>query len=144
MAAGMARLAVEPENLARFVSMLELELGQELAFAVERGKITANAGAGSVPLDIGFIQHGLIATIAENSLDTGLGDARSQPNKAILVTLSMADVGQGDIGCEILVGRSSRMGLFFAEVRVLCPDAEILGSEAFTATVDGLALAINR
>ena len=144
MAAGMARLAVEPEKLARFVSVIELELGHELAFAVERGKIAANARAGSAPLDMGFIERGLAATVTQDSLDATLGDARSQLSKAIIETLAMAGVGQGDIGRVILVGGSSLMGFVSAEVSALCPDAEILRSEAFTAVVDGLALAINR
>ncbi|MBT6313888.1 MAG: Hsp70 family protein [Alphaproteobacteria bacterium] len=144
MAAGMARLAVEPEKLARFVSVLELELGHELAFAVERGKIAANAGAGSAALDMGFIERGLKATITQDSLNATLGDARSQLSKAIIETLAMAGVRQGDIGRVILVGGSSLMGFVSAEVSALCPDAKILRSEAFTAVVDGLALAINR
>ena len=93
---------------------------------------------------MGFIERGLAATVTQDSLDATLGDARSQLSKAIIETLAMAGVGQGDIGRVILVGGSSLMGFVSAEVSALCPDAEILRSEAFTAVVDGLALAINR
>ena len=51
------------------------------------------------------------------------------------------DVRPDDIGRVILVGGSSLMGFVTAEARALCPTAEILQSEAFTAVVDGLALA---
>jgi hypothetical chaperone protein len=45
LAAEMARLAHQPEKLSRLAKVLEDELGHDLAFAVERGKIAANGGA---------------------------------------------------------------------------------------------------
>ena len=44
-AALMARLATDPARMRRLVRVLEEELGHELAFAVERGKIAANEDA---------------------------------------------------------------------------------------------------
>ena len=44
-AALMARLATDPARMERLVRVLEEELGHELAFAVERGKIAANEDA---------------------------------------------------------------------------------------------------
>ena len=59
-------------------------------------------------------------------------------------TLAMAGVAPGQVGSVILVGGSSLMGLVAEEALRLCPAAQLLRSEAFTAVVDGLALAAAR
>jgi len=46
----MLGLAQSPDRLGRLASVLEHELGHELAFAVERGKIAANSGATDVAI----------------------------------------------------------------------------------------------
>ena len=56
-------------------------------------------------------------------------------------TLARAGLSAGDVNAAVLVGGSSLMGLVEAEVRALLPGARIDRSEAFTAVVDGLALA---
>jgi hypothetical chaperone protein len=53
----------------------------------------------------------------------------------------MAGVDRAKVGRIVLVGGSSLMRFVSAEMQALCPNAEILRSEAFTAVVDGLALA---
>jgi len=58
LAKDLAQYAVEPEKYARLVSVLGDELGHDIAFAVEAGKIGANnSGTGAV--DLGVIEHGL-------------------------------------------------------------------------------------
>jgi hypothetical protein len=61
--------------------------------------------------------------------------------KAAGETLAMAGVGADQIGTVILVGGSSLMGLVAEEAQALCPKASVQSSDAFTAVVDGLALA---
>ena len=56
-------------------------------------------------------------------------------------TLAMAGVAPGEIASVVLVGGSSLMTMVSAEARGVCPEAELYRSEAFTAVVDGLALA---
>ena len=140
-AAAMARVAVDPEAIQRLVAVLELQLGHELAFAVERGKIEANAGVEAGAVQMGFIEKGLAQAVTSDSLEAALTEKRQLLKDAMIETLSMADVRPDDIGRVILVGGSSLMGFVTAEARALCPTAEILQSEAFTAVVDGLALA---
>ncbi len=140
MAADMVRLAVDPLRMGRFAEVLEEELGHELAFAVERGKIAANeAGAGGI--DMGFVEPGLSAAVTAAGLNAALAASRADLGAAAAETLRLAGLGPDRIGRIILVGGSSLMGLVSDEMRALCPAADILRSEAFTAVVDGLALA---
>ncbi len=141
MVSDMARMAVERETLARFVSVLELELGHELAFAVERGKIAANGDGGAGQIQMGFIEKGLSEPVTRRDLDVALADNRAQLRRAAADTLALAGVAPERIGRIILVGGSSLMQFVSDEVRDLCPRAQLLRSEAFTAVVDGLALA---
>lgn len=141
MVADMVRHAVERQKMARFATVLEMELGHELAFAVERGKIAANGGAAAGRIDMGVIETGLAATVTPGSLDAALAEHRPQLRAAAAETLAMAGVAPQEVGRVILVGGSSLMRIVSEEASALCPGAEVLRSEAFTAVVDGLALA---
>lgn len=142
-AADMARLAVEPERMGRLAAVLEHELGHELAFAVERGKIAANAGA-EAGIGMGFIERGLAAAVTPASLDEALRGYGAELRAAAEETLARAGLGPERIGSVILVGGSSLMRLVSEMARDLCPGATVYRSEAFTAVVDGLALATAR
>ena len=141
MVADMVRLAVEPGKMSRFATVLEMELGHELAFAVERGKIAANKGAAAGAIDMGMIEPGLAEPVTPDSLNAALAEYRVQLRDAAAETLALAGIGASQVGRVILVGGSSLMRVVSEEAGALCPGAEILRSEAFTAVVDGLALA---
>ncbi|MEM1047808.1 MAG: Hsp70 family protein [Pseudomonadota bacterium] len=144
MVSEMARLAIDSRTMSRFVTVLEFELGHELAFAVERAKIAANAGGQAGRIEMGFIEPGLHETVTPEDLDTVLADHRIRMRDAAIETLTAGGIDRGDVGRVILVGGSSLMHIVSDEMRALCPSAEILYSEAFTAVVDGLALATRR
>ncbi|MCO6383087.1 Hsp70 family protein [Oceanicola sp. 502str15] len=138
--AQMLKLAEAPEVLGRLAKVLEDELGHELAFAVERGKIAANdAGAGRIGM--GFVSPGLAAELTAARMDGVLDAARESIGGAVREVLVRAGVGPGDVARVILVGGSSLMGFVGREAAAVCGGAEVLRSEAFTAVVDGLALA---
>ncbi|WP_375263802.1 Hsp70 family protein [Palleronia sp.] len=140
----MVRLAVEPKRMERLSAVLTLELGHELAFAVEAGKISANgdAGAGRIAMDV--VEPGLGVPLSSADLDAVLDDARAQLGEAAGRTLAAAGAAPGDIARIVLVGGSSLMGFVESEMRALCPDATSIRANAFTAVVDGLALAAQR
>ena len=140
LVAGMLRDAVTPETIARLHKVMVEELGHELAFAVERGKIAANGHAAAC-IDMGFIERGLAAPIDDGSLSRALAPFAARLHEAMEHTLTLADVAPPQIGTAIMVGGSSLMGLVADQVGRLCPSARIARSEAFTAVVDGLALA---
>ena len=143
MAADMARMADDRRAMDRLVTVLDEELGHELAFAVERGKIAAN-GSDDGRIAMGFIEPGLAQPLTPQALDAALRDCRADLYQAAAQTLRMAGVAPNDVGSVILVGGSSLMGFVAEEALRLCPAAQLLRSEAFTAVVDGLALAAAR
>lgn len=144
MVADMAWLAVDHRQMARFVTVLEMELGHELAFAVERGKIEANTGRDAGGINMGFVEQGLTKTVTPDCLNAVLSDNRDQLRQAAVETLDLAAVSHDQIARVILVGGSSLMRFVSDEVAALCPQADIVYSDAFTAVVDGLALATKR
>lgn len=142
LARQMARLAVDPARMDRLVTVLTDELGHDLAFAVERGKIAANKG-GDARIDMGFIQPRLAGPIDGASLQAALRDYRTDLGAAVALTLDRAGLAAQDIGDVVLVGGSSLMGLVTDLVAQNLPAARLHRSEAFTAVGDGLALASN-
>lgn len=140
-AALMARLATDPVRMARLVRVLGDELGHELAFAVERGKIAANAAAPGAQIAMEFIEAGLAAPLSPEALDASLRRFGADLRRAAAETLAMAGLGAGDVRSVVLVGGSSLMRLVTDMTRELLPGATPWRSDAFTAVVDGLALA---
>jgi len=141
MVADMLRMAVDERSMGRLQIVLEEELGHELAFAVEAGKIQANTGANAGQIAMGFIAPKLSRPVSPDSLNAALAPYRVQLFEAAAETLTLAGVTPDQIGRVVLVGGSSLMRVVSEEAARLCPQAEILRSEAFTAVVDGLALA---
>ncbi|KAJ54825.1 molecular chaperone DnaK [Actibacterium mucosum KCTC 23349] len=143
LAEDMHRMALEPQKLARFAEVIEMELGHELAFAVERGKIAANGGAdGHIRME--FIEPDLKVPLSPDAMQKTLQGNRHALGDAAAETLRKGGVDADQVGRVILVGGSSLMGFVSDEMSALCPNAELLRSEAFTAVVDGLALATAR
>lgn len=138
--AEMEQLAVAPGQIARLAEVLEEELGHQLAFAVEGGKIAANSDQSGV-IDMRFIERGLEAPIDSASMTAALDRFRAELAAAAAETLRLADVTATDVATIVLVGGSSLMNIVRSEMTELCPNADLAFSEAFTAVVDGLALA---
>ncbi|MAM60507.1 Hsp70 family protein [Maritimibacter sp. UBA3975] len=139
-----AKHAVEPNLITRLQTVIEEELGHDIAFAVERGKIAANGRAGEGRVALGLVEPGLHAGISRLSMDAALAAQTETLTRAIRDTLTQATVAPGDVSRVVLVGGSSLMSLVEAAARETCPTATLERSEAFTAVVDGLALAIDR
>ena len=140
-AVDLLRHSVEPRSFARLVKVLERQLGHELAFAVEAGKITANVDETASWIDMGFIETALSAPISAGSLSRALERFRADLREAMLETLSLSGTPPVAVNSIILVGGSSLMSMIGTEARTVCPNADLHRSDAFTAVVDGLALA---
>ena len=144
MVAEMVRLAQEPEKLSRLATVLEDELGHDLAFATERGKIAANGGQDDPRIMLDMIQRGLSAPLTPQDLDDSLSRHGDQLSEGAQVTLGMAGLRADQVGQVIYVGGSSLMTMVSDRMRALFPDAQHSFSEVFTAVADGLAIAANR
>ena len=141
LVAGMVRLAVKPRLMRRLATVVRGELGHDLAFAVERGKIAANGGDAAACIDMARIEAGLSVPITAASSDRALARFRISLTEAAQHTCDLAGIAPSQVGTVILVGGSSLMAIIAAGARAQFPAAELHKSEPFTAVVDGLALA---
>ncbi|MEM9145848.1 MAG: Hsp70 family protein [Pseudomonadota bacterium] len=144
MAKEMARLAREPEKLRRLVTVLDQELGHELAFAVERGKIAANDGASHPQILLEEIEPGLAAPLPAEGLASSLATLARGLRTGAEETLRLAGLDPTRIDRVIYVGGSSLMAVVTEEMNRLFPDARHAFTEVFTAVADGLSLAAGR
>lgn len=137
----MVRLATDPVRMGRLVRVLEEELGHELAFAVERGKIAATEDAPAAHIAMEFIESGLAAPLSPDSLHLAMRRFGADLRRAAAETLALAGLRAEEIGSVILVGGSSLIQLVTDMARDLRPGATLKRPQVFTAVVDGLALA---
>jgi hypothetical chaperone protein len=134
-------MAVEPARLSRLVRVLETEVGHDIAFSVERAKIDANRGKADARIWLPMVEPGLSAPIDAASMDAALARYRGDLRDAAARTLQLAGIAPAAVGTVIFVGGSSLMTLVAAEMTALLPHAAQHRADAFTAVVDGLALA---
>lgn len=137
--ADMAKMADAPDLLQRLVTVLEDELGHDIAFAVETGKIAANAGTGQI--DLGEIERALCVEISKSDLTQSLAPFGQDLRACAAETLAHAGVDPARVDRVIYVGGSSLMTLVSETMKDLLPQANHSFSEVFTAVTDGLALA---
>ena len=139
--AEMAQLSHEPEKLNRMAAILEDELGHELAFAVERGKIAANSGDVKSVIDLGLVERGLSAQLPTEALVSVLSEYSQALHRGAQETLVLAGLEAKDVERVIYVGGSSLLTMVSDTMKAQFPDAEHSFTEVFTAVTDGLALA---
>lgn len=144
MAAEMAKLAVEPDKLKRLCEVLTSELGHDLAFLVEQGKIAANAAGQVSTIDLRIIEDGLAAELTPDMMMGALdGFVRTIAGGAS-ETLKLAGLKPGQIDKVVYVGGSSLISQIPDALKQVFPDANHEFSEVFTAVADGLAIASGR
>lgn len=139
--AEMVKLAEKPRLMRRLDRVVRAELGHDLAFAVEAGKIAANSGAEGAVIDMGRIEPGLTAPLSRASLDRVLARHRAFLAEAAGQACAMAGVAPGAVEAVVLVGGSSLMAIVAEMAAEVFPQARLRGNAPFTAVVDGLALA---
>ena len=139
--AQMVKLAVKPRLMRRLATVVQAELGHDLAFAVERGKIGANGGDLAARIDMQRVEAGLSVPITAASSDKALSRFRGALTEAAQHTCDLAGVAADSVRTVILVGGSSLMAIIADQARAQFPGAVLRRSEPFTAVVDGLALA---
>lgn len=139
--ARMAKLAVEPVRFNRLVSVLENELGHDIAFAVERGKILANGEDGQGVIDLGLVEAGLALGLSGHDLSKALIEDAERIGASAAETLEMANVPPEAVERIVLVGGSSLLTTVSQAVQAQMPQARLTYSAAFTAVAHGLAIA---
>lgn len=140
--ARMQKLAVQPNLFARFSEVLEHQLGHDIAFAVERGKIQANdTGRTDARIDLRFVERDLGVALREDGLSASLDAHRQSLHDSAMETLAIAGCTPAQITQVIFVGGSSLMGIVEAAMMAAFPQATREYPDVFTAVVDGLAIA---
>lgn len=140
--ADMAKMADTPKLVSRLATVLEDELGHDVAFAVEAGKIAANSGTGQI--DLHEVEKGLSMALSKSGLTQSLSPYGRDLRACAVETLARAGVEASRVDRVIYVGGSSLMTLVSDTMNELLPDAHHSFTEVFTAVTDGLALAAAR
>jgi hypothetical chaperone protein len=139
------KLGVNPALFKRLHDVLELELGHDIAFAVEAGKIRVNApDAQNAAIDLRVVEKQLWARMSTDDLGSILSAHARTIIAAALDTLAMANVSPEQIGQIVFVGGSSLLLVIERAMVELFPNAVLERTEAFTAVADGLAIAAAR
>lgn len=143
LAESLEKLALKPHPFSRLVTVLEEELGHDIAFAVEAGKIETNTSDQSA-IDLNFIEKDLDAALNRTQLNTSLHRHTVKIADAALATFENTNLPADQVDKVIFVGGSSLMQNIEHAIAPLFPNAELKYSNAFTAIVDGLAIASGR
>ena len=142
MVKNMHHLAVDKPLFARLESVLEHELAHEMAFAVERGKILANKGlSGNSMVALGFVEPGFEIGLSKDDLTRSLSAHAQKIQDCATETLALAGLPASSVDTVIFVGGSSLMSVVEAAMVDIFPSANLKYADAFTAIVDGLAIA---
>jgi len=139
----LAKYAVQPDLLNRLVRVLEDELGHDIAFAVEAGKIAANDMAATAPPEIvlDILERGLRVPLPPAMMAATLTEMARSIAQVASDLVAQADLAPKDVSKLIFVGGSSLMGVIDVAMRGAFPEAELHRGAAMTAIVDGLAMA---
>ncbi len=141
LAAEMVRLAHQPDKLGRLAKVLEDELGHDVSFAVERGKIAANGGAATAGILLDRIAPGLAIPLSADALTESLARHAEALALGARETLRIAGLDVSSVEKVVYVGGSSLMALVSQTMKTQFPQAVHSYSEVFTAVADGLAIA---
>ncbi|MFZ3583284.1 Hsp70 family protein [Loktanella sp. DJP18] len=141
LVADLAKMGVDQKAFARLDEVIEMELGHDIAFAVEAGKIAANDTPQGL-IDLKALERGLTVPLTRQALGDTLADLTAQIKDAAYETLS--DTAPRDVAAVVFVGGSSLMGTMTQAMANLFPHARQVRAQAFTAVSDGLAIAAAR
>ncbi|MEW7007404.1 Hsp70 family protein [Lentilitoribacter sp. EG35] len=143
LAADLHKLALNKEPFTRLITVLEEEIGHDIAFAVEDGKIETNNN-GQSDIDLAFIEAQLSAQLTSEKLGKSLEEHAKNISDAALETLQLSDYTADQVDKVIFVGGSSHMKIIEQNIAPHFKGADLLYSNAFTAIIDGLAIASGR
>ena len=141
LAAEMVRLAHQPEKLSRLAKVLEDELGHDVSFAVERGKIAANGRADRAAILLDQIEPGLAVPLSAEALGASLVHYADALAEGARETLRIAGMDVGGVQKVVYVGGSSLMSMVSQTMKEQFPQADHSFSDVFTPVADGLAIA---
>lgn len=145
MVSDFAKLGVDPTLFGRLQATLEMELGHDIAFAVEAGKIQINKpSVTEAGIDLRVIEKDLWARVSEHAMNAILAEHARTIESCAEETLQMAQIKPDQIGKIVFVGGSSLLQIIEDIMAAKFPSAAQERAAAFTAVADGLAIAASR
>ncbi len=144
LVAEMLKLADVPERLRRLASVLEHELGHELAFAVERGKISVNSGEKNAAISLSMVENGLTAPLDARLVKETLANHAARLESCASEVLRKANLTTEQIDRVVYVGGSSLMTIVPDTMHRMFPNADHSFASVFTAVAEGLAMVAAR
>lgn len=145
MVAEMQSLAVDPIKFKRLATVLEFQLGHDIAFAVERGKIAANDAQNQIAqIELGVLEPELAASLSPMAMTHSIAKDVAAIQACAEETLQLAGVAPDRVGRIVFVGGSSLTSAVTEALTQAFPDAEAVYSEVFTAVTNGLAIAASK
>lgn len=137
----MLRLSDAPETLSLLAAVLRDELGHDLAFAVEHGKIDANSAVKDPRIHLSPVKPGLSVPLPAETLALILAPYADTLRTGAQDTLALAGQDPSQIDKVIYVGGSSLISMVPDTMKSLLPEASHTFTDVFTAVTDGLARA---
>jgi hypothetical chaperone protein len=126
MAADFAKLGVDPALFVRLTTVLEMELGHDIAFAVEAGKIQLNQpDRTDVGIDLRVVEPALWARLTQTAMEEVLADHAAQIETCARETLAMANIAPDRIAKIVFVGGSSLLTVVEDAMIALFPQAAL-------------------
>ena len=141
--ADLQRNAIDKHAYDRLINVLEDHLGHDIAFAVERGKIQANTDSQGM-INLTAVERDLNQALSQDMLTTSLIPHMGNLSAAVQETLALAGCAPDQINSVIFVGGSSLIKDVSHTLQALIPGADLHYNDAFTAIIDGLALASSK
>ncbi len=135
-----AKLAIDKPPFERLAEVIEMEMGHDISFAVEAGKIARNETT-EAAIDLGFVQSELSVSLSGDIMAKTLAPLTLGIAEAAQDTLQLANLTSDQIGTVVYVGGSSLMGTVTDAITAIFPHAAQERTAAFTAVADGLAIA---
>ncbi len=138
-----AKLALDKPRFERLADVIEMEMGHDISFAVEAGKIARNEQEDAA-IDLSFVDCDLSVSLAGDIMTETLAPLTSDIASAANETLQMAALVPEQIGTVVYVGGSSLMSSVSDAITTVFPHAAQERTSAFTAVADGLAIAASQ
>lgn len=137
----MLRQSEAPDLMARLVATLRDELGHDIAFAVEAGKVAASTLATDPQIMLSVLEPKLHAPLSPAALPVILEAHAAKLANAMQAILTDTQTAPTEVSQVIYVGGSSLLSVVQDTAKSLFPEADHKVAEVFTAVADGLALA---
>lgn len=128
-----------PAHHRRLMAVLEQRLGHALAAAAERAKIDV-AGSGQARIDLGEIEAGLAATLAEPQAAAAIEADLARIVAAAAETARGAGVAPGDVEVLYFTGGSTGLTPLVDRIAAEFPNARRVRGDRFASVAQGLGL----